>query len=387
MSEIQEKSVAILGSRGLPASHGGFETFVENLVPVLVEHDWRVTVYCQEIGKGPITTSEYNGVELVHIKVEKDTPLHTVIFDCKSTLHACRNNKLLLTLGYNTGFLSIYCRLKKIYNIINMDGLEWKRGKWSMPVRIWFYLNERIACLMGNHLIADHPEIKKHLQTRVSPEKITMIPYGAIKVESPELERIEAYGINPNCYAIVIARIEPENLILEIVKAFSRKKRGCHLVILGNLYPESSRYHAKIKQAASSEVKFLGAVYDPDIVSALRYYARCYVHGHTVGGTNPSLVEALGAGCSIVAHDNPFNRWVTQGKMRYFNSVDSCCEHLDQLLTDDSENAVLKRASTHIFDNTFQWLPILNQYENLLDITSKNLAQQTLFAGKEPLIK
>lgn len=368
MTDNQIKRIAILGIRGLPAAHGGFETFVEYLVPLLVEKGWKVTVYCQQIGNGPMYNTEYKGVELVHIPVEKNTPWSTIIYDCMATKHACQSQSLLLTLGYNTGFLAIYCRVKKVYNVINMDGIEWKRGKWSLPIRVWFYLNERIACLMGNHLIADHPEIKKHLQTRVSADKITMIPYGAEKIEPTNPEIITEYGLQKNNYAVVIARLEPENSILEIVQAFSQKVRDYHLVVLGNLFPQQNDYHAKIKLAANERIKFLGAIYDPEIVQSLRYYSRVYIHGHTVGGTNPSLVEALGAGCCILAHKNNFNRWVTQEQMLYFDNIKDCGDKLDLLFSDNELNNKLKSYSRKVFHEKFEWLPILNQYENLLEL-------------------
>ncbi|AFI84269.1 DUF1972 domain-containing protein [Methylophaga nitratireducenticrescens] len=378
MAEDRIKSVAILGIRGLPAAHGGFETFVEYLVPVLVKNGWKVTVYCQHIGTGPIFTSKYKGVELVHIPVKNDTPWSTIIFDWKATRHACRSQSLLLTLGYNTGFLAIYCRIKKVYNVINMDGIEWKRGKWSLPIRIWFYLNERIACLMGDHLIADHPEIKKHLQTRVSVDKITMIPYGAESVETAKPEKLKPFGLQTNNYAVVIARLEPENSILEIVQAFSQKPRDYDLVILGNIFPEQNDYHGRIKRASNDRVKFLGAIYDPEVVQSLRYYSRVYIHGHTVGGTNPSLVEALGAGCCILAHENAFNRWVTQEQVLYFNNIKDCSDKLDLIFRDDELNTMLKLSSRQVFHKMFEWLPILKQYEKLLEIKLKYALNKSL---------
>ncbi len=367
MSYHVEKSVAILGSRGIPAKHGGFETFVEHLAPFLVKQGWKVKVYCQYKGTGPLSVSEYQDVELVHVPVKSDSPIGTIIFDWKSTVDACRHDTLLLTLGYNTGFLALYCRLMKKINIINMDGIEWKRGKWSRAVRGWFYLNERIACWAGNHLIADHPDIKTHLGTRVRTGKISMIPYGADFVESADMRYLDEYHVVPNEYVILIARPEPENSILEIVQAFSRKRRNCFLVVLGSYQCETNDYHRSILNAASDEVKFIGAVYDTEKVRALRFYSRLYIHGHTVGGTNPSLVEALGAGCPILAHDNKFNRWVTDNRMQYFSSVDDCDKVISHLLSDDSLLEEMRLAGRNIFNKLFGWENILGQYENLLE--------------------
>ncbi|WP_430009719.1 DUF1972 domain-containing protein [Methylophaga lonarensis] len=367
MTVSGKKSVAVLGIRGLPAAHGGFETFAEHLVPKLVEDGWDVTVYCQETGTGPVSSSQYKGATLVHIPVKKDTPLGTIIFDLKSTLHACKHHNLLLTLGYNTGFLAAYCRFKGVYNVINMDGIEWRRSKWSLPVRWWFYINERIACIMGNHLIADHPKIQAHLETRVTSEKITMIPYGANSVREAKVHHIERLGLEAGNYFVVIARIEPENSILTIVEAFSAKNRGYQLVVLGNLFPDSSAYHAKVKQAASDEVIFPGAIYDAEVVSALRFFSRCYIHGHTVGGTNPSLVEALGAGCAVLAHNNQYNRWVTNEQMMYFDNVSDCAVQMERLIENDALTLDLKNTAMEVHQRYFNWAPVLQAYEQLLN--------------------
>lgn len=360
------RRIAILGTRGIPSGHGGFETFAEYLAIYLTENGWDVTVYCQKIGKGTPVVRRWRNIELVEIHVGKDTPFHTILFDWKSVWHSWKRGGLILTLGYNTGFLNLIYRLSGIYNIINMDGLEWKRAKWSLPVKAWFYINERLACWLGNHLIADHPEIERHLATRISRDKITMIPYGADSVASGDPDILRELDLAPKEYALVISRIEPENSTLEIVSAFSAKPRGYKLVVLGRLDPASSEYHRSIVRCASREVMFPGAIYDKTKVGALRFFSRLYVHGHQVGGTNPSLVEALGAGTPILAHDNAFNRWVTQNKMTYFKTSDDCGAKLDQLLGDDECLAQMSLDSRRIHKTLFEWKTILKSYETLL---------------------
>lgn len=225
----------ILGTRGIPAQHGGFETFAEFLSLYLIKKDWNVTVYCQEDCGDEIWEDEWNGIRLVHIPVKREGALGTIIFDWKTTFHASRQEGLVLTLGYNTAIFSLLYRLRKKINLFNMDGLEWKRDKWTLGERVWLYLNERLGCWLGNHLVADHPEIKKHLLTRVKKEKVTMIPYGAEHVGQADIKQLVKYNLTAGKYSIVIARPEPENSILEIVKAFSARKRGQHLVLLGSI--------------------------------------------------------------------------------------------------------------------------------------------------------
>ena len=362
---MSKNKISILGIRGIPASHGGFETFAEGLAPYLVEQGWDVTVYCQVEGEPKIETSTWKGVNLVNIYVKQTGALSTFIFDWKSILHAAKAGGLMLTLGYNTAMFNFWFRLKGIKNIMNMDGIEWRREKWSFPLKAWFYINEKLGSWLSNHLIADHPEIKAHLERNVGSNKITVIPYGADDISSADVQDVNERGLVPNSYGIVIARPEPENSILEIVTAFSSEPRSIKLVILGN-YSDDNKYHQSVLAAASKDVVFLGAIYDSEIVGCLRFHALFYAHGHQVGGTNPSLVEAMGAGNVIVAHDNKFNRWVAGDEQLYFSNTEGCSSIFNTVLY---ENEVLTKAaesSKQRFRDNFTWLSILQQYEKVL---------------------
>jgi glycosyltransferase involved in cell wall biosynthesis len=361
-----QKSLRILGTRGIPANHGGFETFAEYLSLYLVKNGWKVTVYCQQEGQGDIFEDQWNGITRVNIPIKNSGALGTIIFDYKSTLHAARSKSLVLTLGYNTAIFSILYRIKKTPNIINMDGIEWKRDKWSFLERLWLYTNERMGCLLANHLIADHPEIKNHLMTRVQSSKITMIPYGADVIEEVNITHIKNFSLEPKKYAIVIARPEPENSILEIVTAFSRRKREIKLVVLGNIQGSDSSYCSKIINCASDEVVFPGAIYDKPVIHALRHYSLLYIHGHQVGGTNPSLVEALGAYNPVLAHNNKYNSWVAGSESEYFNDVDDCDEKLTKLFSNEEKLFDMEQYSKKRHTESFTWNDILVKYEDLL---------------------
>lgn len=359
------KTIRILGTRGIPASHGGFETFVEYLAPYLVKHGWDVTVYCQIDGKGETYIDEWQGIKRVNIYIAQEGAKGTIIFDWKSTLHAAKTKDLILTLGYNTAIFCIIYRLKGIKNIINMDGIEWKRDKWTFLERTWLYLNERAGCLFGNHLIADHPEIKNHLTTRVNRNKITMIPYGAEEIKSADVTQLKKFELEANEYAIVIARPEPENSILEIVIAFSSKKRNKKLVVLGNFDKADPEYSKKVMNAASDEVIFPGAIYEKSVIQALRFYACLYIHGHTVGGTNPSLVEALGAGNPVLAHNNKFNRWVAGDSNLFFSGSEECSKQIDLLFTDTQLIDQMKNYSSLRSNINFTLHRVNEQYTEL----------------------
>lgn len=364
------KTLRILGIRGIPAAHGGFETFAEHLSLYLHERGWRVVVYCQEEGTGPVREDSWNGIERVTIPVRGDGSLSTVVFDWLSVRHAADHRDLCLTLGYNTAIFDVWLRAKGITNIINMDGIEWTRAKWGGAAKTWFWMNDWIGCLVGNHLVADNPAIKSHLMTRVRGDKIAMIPYGAVPVESASSQPIEALGLKPGHYLTVIARPEPENSLLDIVRAFSRRRRGVRLAVLGHYQPHVNEYHRRVVEAASDEVVFLGAIYDAPVVQSLRFHSAAYVHGHRVGGTNPSLVEALGAGNPVIAHDNRFNRWVIGEAARYFHDVDSLSACFDELLGHPDRLERLdrmQRGSRTRFQEALTWPIVLGEYERLLD--------------------
>ena len=360
------KVVRILGTRGIPAAHGGFETFAEQLALYLVKRGWRVVVYCQEDGAGPVVEDEWQGVERVRIPIDLAGPKGTVLFDWRVTAHAARFGDLCLTLGYNTAIFCALLRLNGVPNVINMDGIEWKRAKWGAIAKTWFWLNERAGCWLGNHLVADHPQIESHLQTRVSSQKISMIPYGADAVAEASTDPVYALGLIPDKFLTVIARPEPENSIFEMVKGFSTKPRGYQLALLGS-YDEDNFYHRAIKAAASPEVSFIGAIYEKEVVQALRFHSAAYVHGHQVGGTNPSLVEALGAGNAVVAHDNRFNRWVAGDSALYFTCADSFSDRIDEVLSSPAQVAHLQRRGKDRFNAVFAWSDVLKKYEDLLE--------------------
>ncbi len=362
----QEKSLVIMGIRGVPAAHGGFETFAARLAPWLVERGWKVTVYCEE----PVPTapyeSEWRGVRRVHIGFGPDSAVNSVRFDWACIRHLLAERPrppLVLTLGYNTAVFGLRLRAAGITHVINMDGIEWARSKWGPVAKFWLYLNDWAGCLGASHLLADHPEIARHLATRAQPSLISMIPYGTDLIESADPAPLAALGVEPGGYLTLIARPEPENSVLQIVRAFSRKRRGCKLVVLGRLVPETNAYHADVVRAASDEVIFAGAIYDPAVLAALRRHCKAYLHGHRVGGTNPSLLEAMGAGNPVIAHDNRFNRWVAGEDALYFTDTATCTEAIDRLLAEPGLAATMGRSSLEAAGSRFSWPLILSQYE------------------------
>ena len=362
----ERPTVRILGTHGVPANYGGFETAAENIAQYLVNRGWRVIVYCQTDHAGPIYEDSWRGIERVNISVPDLSWLGTAKFDWISIRHAIKYRNVCLTLGYNTGIFNVLQRLYGVPNVINMDGIEWSRRRWGRLRQAILYVNERFAALFGNALIADHPELYTYLKTRAPARKISIITYGAHRPDDAPTTIPEMFGLKPKQYFTLIARPIPENSVLELVESFSAKARGVNLAVLGTYNCDSDRYHRRVKNAASDEVKFLGAIYESAAVQALRYHSLGYLHGHTVGGTNPSLVEALAAGNPVIAHNNKYNTWVAGDAGLYFNDATEA-EHCMEAILDDAHLAEqLSQNAIRRYESEFTWEHVAGQYEILL---------------------
>lgn len=359
-------TVRVLGTHGVPAAYGGFETAAENVSLYLRDQGWRVVVYCQTVGAGVPSFDTWNGIERVLVPVRREGWLGTSEFDLRSILHATRAGDPCLTFGYNTAVFNVLQRLRRIPNVINMDGIEWSRSRWGPIRQAILWVNERIACYVGDHLIADHPCIEDYLATRAPRSKITTITYGAHAIRSAPEAQVRDLGLDPGGYATLICRPIPENSILELVSGFSSRPRGVKLAVLGRYEPEHDEYHRAVLEAASDEVRFLGAIYDPATVAALRFHGLAYLHGHTVGGTNPSLVEAMAAGNAVVAHDNEYNRWVVQDGARYFSDSNQADAAISEVLGDHELRRSMAAANRARHAAEFTWEHVAGQYESLL---------------------
>ncbi|MGD0632588.1 MAG: DUF1972 domain-containing protein [Terracidiphilus sp.] len=357
--------VMIVGTRGVPAKHGGFETFAEDLSLFLASRGHNVVVYCQADRAAALTEDEWKGVHRVVIPSGSHA-VGTISYDWATTLHCSRRKGVVLTLGYNTAVFSVMYRMHRLPNVMNMDGIEWKREKWSLPQRAWLWFNEWAGARFADHLVADHPEIAQHLRRHTSAKKITVIPYGADAVTSAQPELLTAYGLKSKSYYLLIARPEPENSILEIVRAFSQHSAGDPLVVLGNYSGKGNGYRQQVLDSAGQRVHFVGAIYDREIVRALRFHAKAYIHGHRVGGTNPSLVESLAAGNAIIAHDNRFNRWVAGEHSRFFVGTQDLEGILELLAQEPSRLLEMEEASRQRHKYEFEKEKVLLAYEELL---------------------
>lgn len=357
----------IFGIRGIPAAHGGFETFAERLSLYLVSRGWTVTVYCQDDAAAYAdgATDKWHGVDRVHLRPTGPGPLGTIAFDLKCIRHARNAAGVDLVLGYNTALFTALQRLWGRRVVMNMDGIEWKRAKWGGAARIWFFVNEVAGANLAQVLIADHPEIARHVARRCFRTPV-MIPYGSDAVTGADTSPLRTLGLEPQRYFVSVARIEPENSILDFVKAAASLPRGYKMAILGKLDP-ANPYHRLVRSAAGQNVVFPGAIYDQTVVQALRFHAIAYLHGHRVGGTNPSLVEALGAGCVVLAHDNRFNRWTAGPTQFYFHDSTSAAMQMNKICLTSSKLSTLRAAARERHSQAFLWPYVLRAYESLLE--------------------
>ena len=363
-----------MGTRGIPANHGGFEACVENIAPFLVSQNIEVHVFRQIDDKAKIK-SFYKGVKLVNIVTTVKGTLGTLIFDIISTAYTIKNykrNDLILTFGYPTAFLFPFLKVFGFTNIVNMDGVEWKRRQFGLTGKIWYWLNEKIAVLTADVLIADHAKIKDHLQKiNLLKKPIYTVAYSASDIRKVDIEIDQITSklmgiVSLRKYMLVMARLEPDNQILEIVKTFSARRRAFNLIVAGRLDLKKNKYHKLLLASASDQVHFVGGIYGSFDKIYLRNNASAYIHGHTVGGTNPSLVEALGSKSIIIAHSNDFNRGVAAEGALYFSNQDE----LNSMLSEFSETNL--SYVRHIADQVFlnfthkkinsRYLKIINEH-------------------------
>jgi glycosyltransferase involved in cell wall biosynthesis len=361
-TEANPKKLAILGTRGIPAHYGGFETFAEELSVRLVEQGADVTVYCESgTGEQPDT---YKGVHLVYIPAPALGPLTTILFDLLCLWHARSGFDVVYMLGYGT---SVFCFIPRLWGSevwINMDGVEWARSKWNWLAKQWFKVMEAVAMWTPNRLIADAQGILEHLQSRHARLPPTsVIPYGApIISEAPETCLLEEWQLTAGTYYLVVCRLEPENSVKEIIAGYLQSGSKNPLVVVGNTNTESN-YVKELQRFTDGRIRFIGAVYDTQKLQALRYYSAAYFHGHTVGGTNPSLLEALGCGNIVIAHNNVFNREVAGEAAIYFNSEQDMARRIRKVESySQSDVSMMKSLAQERIAKVYNWENITDSY-------------------------
>lgn len=307
--------IALIGTRGVPAHYGGFETAVEEVGARLVEAGHQVVVFCR--GEGP---DEYRGMQLVHLPALPKRSLETLSHTALSVVHKALigTDAAILFNAANSPFLPLL-RARRIPVATHVDGLEWRRSKWGPAGRRYYRLAESLAVRWSDALIADAAGIADYYRAEFGATT-RLIAYGAPQV-APGADRLAELELTADGYYLVVARFEPENHVLEIVKGYVASDAQRPLVVVGSA-PYSDAYTAAVEAAADERVRLLGGVWDQQLLDQLYAGAHAYLHGHSVGGTNPSLLRAVGAGTATIAFDSVFNREVLGAAGDYFAGPD-----------------------------------------------------------------
>jgi glycosyltransferase involved in cell wall biosynthesis len=298
--------IAILGTRGIPACYGGFETLAEEVGARLAQAGHQVTVYCRSryVSAGP---GQHKGVALVVLPTISAKYFDTVAHTFLSVIHNIlfrRTDAVLLCNSANAVFIPLL-RLFRRRVVINVDGLEWKRKKWNVFGRMWYLLGERFAVLWAHRIVTDSRTIEQYYRRKFGAETV-FIPYGA-ETEGREGDRgLERFGLEKDSYILYVGRLEPENNADAVIGAFNRvPHQGLKLAVVGDA-PYSAAYIRELKKAARSDVVFCGGVYGAPYRVLLQNACFC-VNATEVGGTHPAIVEAMGAGKLVIANDVPEN--------------------------------------------------------------------------------
>lgn len=376
--------IAILGTRGIPASYGGFETFAEHLATRLVARGHDVTVYCRAHYVSP-RQMEYHGVRLKVLPTIRHKYFDTVVHTFFSAIHAVsqRFDVALICNAANAPFSPIL-RLTGTPIAINVDGLEHKRKKWGWLGRRYYRLAEYLSTLLPNEMVTDAQVIQDYYLARHNAPS-TMIAYGSEVERRPDRELVRKWRVEPNRYVLYVSRLEPENNAHLVIEAFKKVRTAYRLLIVGDA-PYAEQYIEGLKARARGDKRiiFTGFVFGQDY-RALQQNAYCYVHATEVGGTHPALLEAMGYGNCVLTLATPENLEVVgDAGVTYSDEMD-LAEKLQRALRDGSlVHGYRHRAQLRI-RNHYDWDHVVDQYEQLFARMCGSAEPVETLAPAEPL--
>ena len=355
-----------MGTRGVPAKYGGFETAVEEIGKRLAARGYDVTVYCRNPGQ---RITRYEGMRLVNAPAIRHRVTETLSHTAISTAHAIIRDHPDVVLLLHAGNAPLLKPLKaaRIPTAIHLDGLESKREKWRGAGAKYYQWAESAAVRWGQEVIADAEAIADYVAATYG-RTCVVIPYGASVIE-PGADRLHEIDAVESGYHLVVARFEPENHVLEAVHAYRSSIETRPLLVVGSA-PYSQWYVDNVRAAAAGDprIRFLGSIYDQQLLDQLYANAVTYIHGHSVGGTNPSLLRAMGAGAPVLGYDVEFNREVTAEQAYFWSDADALTVIFDAIAA-GSENATLAeytRKGRERIAAVYQWDTVTDQYEALI---------------------
>lgn len=367
--------IAILGTKGIPNNYGGYEQFAEFISQKLVIKGHSVTVYNPSFHS--FKEKNFNGVEII----TKFSPEKFIggaanfIYDYLCLKDALKRDfDIIYEAGYHSVAISLkFLKVKKLKSpilITNMDGLEYNRSKWNPFTQRLIKKLESIAVAESPFMISDNLGIKEYYRNNFNKESF-FIPYGADVVKHFEEKHLFLRGVEKNKYFMLVARLEPENSIEIILEGYLKLNSDLPFIVVGN---HETKYGKFLKEKYSSKrIKYVGGIYNKEELDSLRHFSLIYFHGHSVGGTNPSLLEAMACGCFIAAHDNEFNRAVLFDSAKYFKDADSVLELIDLSSKMDEFRRGSIEENYKRIETQYNWDNVVNLHEQLFnDIKGKS---------------
>ncbi|WP_136193577.1 DUF1972 domain-containing protein [Actinomyces procaprae] len=362
--------IAMLGTRGVPARYGGFETAIEEVGRRLADRGHRVLVYSRNPEPGTPLPRTYRGMRVAELPALKKRSLETLSHTALSVRHLLPRVHPDVAIVFNSAnspFLPAL-RAARIPVATHVDGLEWRRGKWGPTGRRYYRAAEALAVRYSDALIADAQGIADYYAEEFEADT-DLIAYGAPRVDVGT-DRLAELGLQSGGFHLVVARFEIENHVDVIVDGYVRSGARLPLVVVGSA-PYANEYTARIEQLADARVRLLGGVWDQELLDQLYAGALVYYHGHSVGGTNPSLLRAIGAGAAVDAFDVSFNREVLDDAGRYWATAADVAALVDSAEADPDAQVLrgnLSRERAALYD----WDQVTDRYEALC----RRLAEQ-----------
>jgi glycosyltransferase involved in cell wall biosynthesis len=358
--------IAIIGDRGIPASYSGFSTLVEELsVQLVAKHGMDVTVY----GRKRYFQShppEYRGVKLIWMSAPGGKSFESIIHTNRAIAHAVLRGRfdLVFLVDPGNGPFSFPLRLSRVPVVCHTDGLGWKRAKWGRLQKLYYRWAERASAALADWLVTDSRAMVAYYQSKYGAT-CSFIPYGAVVGRPPNAGALGRYGLEAGGYYLLVARIEPDNNPLLVIKEFKRSNSSRPLVVVGGV-PFKSKYWNAVQAEADTRVRILGPIYDSGELNGLWRHSYAYLHGHEVGGTNPSLLRAMAAPTAPIVLGVEFNREVVGGDAPFFTrDSGSLASVIDRLDRDPAAVAALRDEALRRSRAEYRWDSVASGYARM----------------------
>jgi glycosyltransferase involved in cell wall biosynthesis len=355
--------IGLIGTRGVPARYGGFETAVEEIGRRLADGGHEVVVYCRNDEQ---RRGWYRGMQLVHLPALHRPVLETLSHTALSSVHAlfADLDAAVVFNAANAPLLPVL-RAGGLAVAVHVDGMEWRRQKWGIAGRRYYLVAERLAVKWGDALIADARGIQDYYRSKYGVDA-DFIPYGAPLLTDRRTDRLQELDLQPQSYHLVVARLEPENHVHTIIEGYTRSAAALPLIVVGGAsYSHAYVDTVEVAAAQDPRVRLIGGVWDSELLNQLYGGALTYLHGHSVGGTNPSLLRAMGAGTKVIANDVVFNHEVLGPDGTYFCGPPDLSKAIAAAERDRERSEQLGAAGQDRLARLYDWDDVALSYEQL----------------------